>query len=94
MNVFNSHLHSSDNFERSKILFQTCHFRRQRFGQEFGIYLFGDIRTSMTEQTTDNRHGKSLVQSKDRKRMPGHMEQNPQSTRQQTSKDKNVTRLK
>lgn len=74
MNVFNSHLHSSDNFERCKILFQTCHFRRQRFGQKFGINLFGDIRASMTEQTTDNRHGKSLVQSKDRKRMPGGVE--------------------
>ena len=74
MIVYNSHLQLSDNFERSKILFQTCHFRRQRFGQEFGIDLFGDIRTSMTEQTTDNRHGKSLVQCKDRKRMPGHME--------------------
>ena len=73
MNVFNSHLHSSDNFERSKILFQTCHFRRQRFGQEFGIDLFGDIRTSMTEQTADNRHGKSLIQCKDRKRMPGNV---------------------
>lgn len=88
MNVFNSHLHSSDNFERCKILFQTCHFRRQRFGQEFGINLFGDIRTSMTEQTTDNRHGKSLIQCKDRKRMPGHMEQNSQSNCQQTSNDK------
>ena len=76
MNVFNSHLHSSDNFERCKILFQTCYFRRQRFGQEFGIYPFSDIRTSMTEQTADNRHGKSLVQGKDRKRMPGAMEQN------------------
>ena len=73
MNVSNSHLHSSDNFQRSKILFQTCHFRRQRFGQEFGIDLFGDISTSMTEQTTDNRHGKSFVQCKDRKRMPGRV---------------------
>lgn len=88
MNVFNSHLHSSDNFERSKILFQTCHFRRQRFGQEFGIDLFGDIRTSMTEQTADNRHGKSLIQCKDRKRMPALVEQNLQSSRQQTSDDK------
>ena len=73
MIVYNSHLQLSDNFQRCKILFQTCHFCRQRFGQEFGIDLFGDIRTSMAEQTTDNRHGKSLVQCKDRKRMPGHM---------------------
>ena len=57
MIVYNSHLQLSENFEISKILFQTCHFRRQRFGQEFGIDLFGDIRTSMTEQTADNRHG-------------------------------------
>lgn len=74
MNVFNSHLHSSDNFERSKIIFQACHLCGQCFGQEFGINLFGDIRASMTEQTTDNRHGKSLVQCKDRKRMPGRVE--------------------
>ena len=79
MIVYNSHLQLSDNFERCKILFQTCHFCRQRFGQEFGIDLFGDIRTSMAEQTTDNRHGKTLVQCKDRKRMPGHMEQNTRS---------------
>ena len=88
MNVFNSHLHSSDNFERSKIIFQACHFRRQRFGQNFGINLFVVIRASMTEQTTDIRHGKSLVQCKDRKRMPGCMEQNLQSSRRQTSDDK------
>lgn len=88
MIVYNSHLQLSDNFQRCKILFQTSHFRRQRFGQKFGINLFGDIRASMTEQTTDNRHGKSLVQCKDRKRMPGNMEQNPQSSRRQTSDDK------
>ena len=56
MIVYNSHLQLSDNFQRCKILFQTSHFRRQRFGQKFGINLFGDIRASMTEQTTDNRH--------------------------------------
>ena len=88
MIVYNSHLQLSENFEISKILFQTCHFRRQRFGQEFGINFFGDIRTSMTEQSTDNRHGKALVQCKDRKRMPGCMEQNLQSSRRQTSDDK------
>ena len=55
MIVYNSHLQLSDNFQRCKILFQTSHFRRQRFGQKFGINLFGDIRASMTEQTTDNR---------------------------------------
>ena len=47
MIVYNSHLQLSENFEISKILFQTCHFRRQRFGQEFGINFFGDIRTYM-----------------------------------------------
>ena len=66
MIVYNSHLQLSDNFQRCKIFFQTCHFRRQRFGQKFGIDLFCDIRTSMAEQTTDNRHGKPLVQRKNR----------------------------
>lgn len=88
MIVYNSHLQLSDNFERCKIIFQACHLCGQCFGQEFGINLFGDIRTSMTEQTTDNRHGKSLIQCKDRKRMPAAMEQNPQSSRRQTSDDK------